>query len=300
MSKARTRNALTVDVEDYFHVSAFEGQIDPETWDAIPPRVEANTRRVLDLLAANGLTGTFFVLGWVAERFPGLVRAIQEHGHEIACHGYGHERILFQTPRDFSRDVAKAKAILEDITGRPVLGYRAPSYSITRQTLWALDVLIEQGFHYDSSIFPVTHDLYGLPGAHPHPHRIVRPGGEILEFPPTTLRLSFWGRTLAVPISGGGYLRLFPDWFLHWGLRHVNQSDGQPAALYFHPWEIDPGQPRIKAGWKSRFRHYHNLDKTEGRLRRLFARLDFAPMGAVLEQMGELHTVSHPASPSTC
>jgi polysaccharide deacetylase family protein (PEP-CTERM system associated) len=289
-------------VEDYFHVSAFEGVIAPESWDDLPPRVEDNTMRVLEMLDSHGLTATFFVLGWVAKRFPDLVRAIQAAGHEIACHGYGHERICFQSPSTFRRDVSRAKALLEDITGQPVLGYRAPSYSITQKTLWALDILMEEGFLYDSSIFPIAHDLYGIPGAYPHPHRILRDAGEILEFPPTTLRLSLWGRGLAVPIAGGGYLRLFPEWFLHWGLEQVNTRDGQPIALYFHPWEIDPDQPRVKAGWKSSFRHYHNLEKTEGRLRRLFGRMNFAPMGMVLEDLGNLQAVRmedpSPAAPS--
>lgn len=285
-------NALTIDVEDYFHVSAFERVIAPGDWDSFDSRVVANTTRVLELLGSHGLSGTFFVLGWVAKRHPGLVRAIQAHGHEIACHGYGHERILFQTPRAFRQDVSRAKAILEDITGQPVLGYRAPSYSVTRRTLWALDILIEEGFAYDSSIFPVMHDLYGIPGAPPHPHRIQRSAGEIVEFPLTTLRLSVLGRTLALPISGGGYLRFFPGWFMRWGMERINRNEGQPVALYFHPWEMDPGQPRIKAGFKSRFRHYLNLSKTENRLRRLFGRMRFAPMGSVLGGLPHLPAVS--------
>lgn len=285
-------NALTVDVEDYFHVSAFESVIPPESWEARESRVEANTRRVLDLLEEYGVIGTFFVLGWVAERHPGLVRAIAAAGHEIACHGFAHRRIRFQTPETFRRDVATAKALLEDITGRRVLGYRAPSYSITPATVWALDILIEEGFGYDSSIFPIVHDLYGFPGALPHPHRITRPCGEILEFPPTTLRLGFAGRSLALPIAGGGYLRLFPGWFTRWGMGRVVRREGRPCAVYFHPWELDPGQPRIRAGWKSRLRHYLNLDKTEGRLRGLFATMPFAPMGRVLAALAPLPTVS--------
>jgi len=293
----RIRNALTVDVEDYFHVSAFEGIIDPCSWDDFDSRVEANTRRVLDLLASHDLSGTFFVLGWVAERHPELVRRIQANGHEVACHGYGHKRIRFQTPDVFRQDVRRAKNLLEDLTGQPVLGYRAPSYSITRQTQWALDILIEEGFRYDSSIFPIVHDLYGMPGSSRHPYRILRRSGEIQEFPLTTLRLSFMGRTLAVPIAGGGYLRLFPSWFMNWGLNHVNRNEGQPATLYFHPWEIDPGQPRVHASWKSRFRHYHNLDKTEDRLGRLFRHLNFAPMGAVLNELEPLPAIALDATP---
>lgn len=298
----RRRNALTVDVEDYFHVSAFEKVLRPEDWDGLESRVEANTRRVLDMFGQLRQRATFFVLGWVAKRHPRLVKAIQADGHEIACHGFGHARIKFQSPGEFRRDVADAKALLEDITGGPVLGYRAPSYSITPRTAWALDILIEEGFAYDSSIFPIVHDLYGFPGAPPHPHRIQRTGGEILEFPPTTLRLKVLKHSLALPISGGGYLRLFPAWFVRWGLNRVNLREEQPCVLYFHPWEIDPGQPRIRAGLKSRLRHYLNLDKTEARLRVVFDGLDFAPMGQVLAEMGRLPEVRleqlpTPASP---
>jgi len=286
------QNALTVDVEEHFQVSAFEKVIDPDGWDGFDSRVAANTRRTLQLIGSHGLTATFFVLGWVAKRHPDLVRRIAADGHEIACHGYGHQRISRQTPEAFRDDIRRAKALIEDLTGRAVKGYRAPSYSITRQTLWALDILIEEGFQYDSSIFPIVHDLYGIPGASPHPHRITRAGGTIIEFPPTTLRVSFLGKTAAVPIAGGGYLRLFPGWFLDWGLRRVNRLEKQPVALYFHPWEIDPAQPRIaKAPLKSRLRHYLNLDKTETRLGRLFKRLSFAPMGAVLAGLPELPVV---------
>ena len=284
-------NALTIDVEDYFHVSAFEDYISSEHWEGCEQRVADNTRRVLDLLEDFHFHGTFFILGWVAHRHPDLIRAIKAAGHEIACHGYGHQRILHQSPAAFRRDVAAAKALLEDIAGQPVLGYRAPSYSITPDTLWALDILIEEGFTYDSSIFPIAHDLYGFPGAYPHPHRIRRPGGDILEFPPTTLRLGLLGKTFAVPIAGGGYLRLFPNWFIRWGLGRVNRRDAQPCLLYFHPWEIDPGQPRIAAAWKSRFRHYLNLDKTEKRLRKLFDNFAFAPMGDVLAALEHLPTI---------
>lgn len=295
-----SRNALTVDVEDYFHVSAFEGVVRPGQWSGFECRVEANTRKVLGLFKEYGLTATFFVLGWVARRHPGLVRDIAAAGHEVACHGFGHKRIRFQTPRSFRRDVAASKALLEDLTGRPVLGYRAPSYSITPETAWALDALIEEGFAYDSSIFPIVHDLYGFPGASPHPHRIRRASGEILEFPPTTLRLRFFGRSLALPIAGGGYLRLFPAWFLRWGLGRVNRREGQPGVLYFHPWEIDPDQPRIPARLKSRVRHYLNLRKTEARLRALLPDLRFGPMGRLLADLGPLPVVSldQPPTPS--
>ena len=291
MAAPAIRNALTVDVEDYFHVSAFENSIPPASWDERETRVEANTRRILELFAAYGLKGTFFVLGWVARRHPSLVREIYAAGHEVACHGMGHRRIHTQTPEQFRQDVTEAKALLEDIAGVPVTGYRAPSYSITRRTVWALDILIESGFTYDSSLFPIVHDLYGFPGACPHPHRIARGSGNILEFPLSTLRFCLFGRTLAVPVAGGGYLRLFPGRFIAFALSRINTREKQPGVLYFHPWELDPEQPRIRSGLKSRFRHYLNLDKTEGRLRVLFETLQFSPMKTVLEDCTHLPLV---------
>lgn len=292
-------NALTVDVEDYFHVSAFESVIAPQSWDDMPSRVAANTRRILRLFEAHGLRATFFFLGWVARRHPELVRETLRAGHEIACHGFGHQRICNQTPEAFRRDVTEAKALLEDLSGQPVRGYRAPSYSITRSTLWALDILIETGFAYDSSLFPIVHDLYGIPGACPHPHRLLRPSGAILEFPLSTLRLRACGKTLAIPVAGGGYLRLFPGWLLRWALGRINEREGFPAVLYFHPWEIDPRQPRIRAPWKSRFRHYLNLEKTEKRLVGLFTSLSFAPMGEVLDDLATLPAVCLDDPPQT-
>lgn len=278
------KNALTIDVEDYFHVSAFEGVISRRDWESYPPRVAENTRRVLDLLDELSLKATFFVLGWVAERSPDLVRSIAARGHEVACHGYGHERIYTMTPENFRRDVIQAKKILEDITGSPVNGYRAPSYSITKRSVWALDVLIEEGFSYDSSIFPIIHDTYGIPGAERFPHLIERPSGTILEFPLTTLKMNILGKDMVIPIAGGGYLRLLPVSIIRNGLRRINGRDKQPAVLYFHPWEIDPDQPRIKASFKSTFRHYLNLDTTEDKLRHLLPRL---PFGTMREALGE-------------
>lgn len=275
-------NALTVDVEDYFQVTAFEGVVDRDDWPVYPSRVENNTHRVMELLDEHGLKGTFFVLGWVAERFPMLVREISDAGHEVACHGFGHELVYNLGPDAFRTDLRLAKVTLEDITGRQVLGYRAPSYSITDNSLWALDILIEEGFRYDSSIFPIFHDNYGIPGAERFPHDIRRENGTIREFPLTTMNLALPGKTLALPIAGGGYLRLLPTNIIHWGMRRINQVDGQPAVLYFHPWEIDPDQPRIKARLKSRFRHYLNLDQTEDKLRLLFKGLTFGTMAEVL------------------
>ena len=280
------RNALTIDVEDYFQVTAFEGVVGRDDWPAYPSRVENNTRRVMDLLDEYGLKGTFFVLGWVARRFPQLVREIFTNGHEVASHGYDHALVYKLSPEEFRQDLRRAKATLEDVTNRPVLGYRAPSYSITAKSLWALDILIDEGFVYDSSIFPIHHDTYGIPGAQRFPHVIRRENGTILEFPLTTLHMSLPGRRMALPIAGGGYLRLLPAGMIHWGMRRINVVEGQPAVLYFHPWEIDPDQPRIRACLRSRFRHYVNLDLTEDKLRVLFKGLEFGSMSDVLSLNG--------------
>jgi polysaccharide deacetylase family protein (PEP-CTERM system associated) len=275
------RNALTVDVEDFFQVTAFERVITPDSWNRYPLRVGDNTRRILQLFDRFGVKGTFFVLGWVARRDPDLIREIQRRGHEIACHGYGHQLVYRIGPEAFRRDIRYAKKILEDITGGPVCGYRAPSYSITARSLWALDILIEEGFSYDSSIFPIRHDIYGIPDAPRYPHDIVRPAGTIREFPISTVQLRLFRHDLRLPVGGGGYLRLLPAvWFRRAFLR-MNRS-GIPGVLYFHPWEIDPDQPRIKAGLRSRFRHYLNLGRMEGRIASLLSTLPFAPIGEVL------------------
>jgi polysaccharide deacetylase family protein (PEP-CTERM system associated) len=279
-------NALTVDVEDYFHVSAFKGNIDRKDWSRYPLRVENNTMRILDLFDEKSVKGTFFVLGWVAERCRGLVNEIHARGHEVACHGYGHELAYSIGPEKFREDIRKARILLEDACGREIRGYRAPSFSITRNSLWALDILIEEGFDYDSSIFPVYHDVYGMRDATPRPHRIVRSGGVIIEFPLTTLPVRFlhW-EIFKIPVAGGGYMRLFPLWLTKKAIRHINGNLGRPVVLYFHPWEIDPGQPRINTGLKSRFRHYHNLRYTEDRVRDLLSTFRFAPMRDVLDSV---------------
>ncbi len=260
-----TVNAMTVDVEDYFHVSAFAGHIRRADWDSFPSRVERNTEAVLELFAKRQVRATFFVLGWVAERQPRLVRRIVEAGHELASHGFAHVRIHEQTPEDFRADVRKTKRLLEDTGGVPVRGYRAASFSIDGGTLWAFNILAEEGHAYSSSIYPIRHDLYGMPDA---PRFAYRPsdGGGVLEIPVATTRL--FGRNL--PCGGGGYFRLLPYRLSRWSLGRVNR-EGQPAVFYFHPWEIDPDQPRQSAApLKSRFRHYTNLGRME---RRLFALL---------------------------
>jgi len=257
-------NAMTVDVEDYFQVSAFERHIAPADWERMPQRVERNTSRVLELFADRGVHATFFTLGWVAERFPALVRRIAEAGHEVASHGFDHTRVIHQEPAQFRADVTRTKRLLEDVTGLAVRGYRAATYSIGASNLWALDVLQEAGYRYSSSIYPIRHDLYGMPDAPRFAFRVRADG--LLELPITSVRAL--GRRW--PCGGGGFFRLFPYALSSWGLRRVNRTDRQPGIFYFHPWEVDPDQPRIDGiGLKTRIRHYLNLSRMETRLRRL-------------------------------
>lgn len=274
-------NALTFDVEDYFQVQAFADVIRREHWDHYPSRVESNTYRVLEILAHHNIRATFFILGWIAQRCAGLVRDIQSAGHEIGSHGYHHQMIGSSSHEEFRGDVMRAKAVLEDQLGSTVSSYRAPSYSITARTLWALDVLGEAGFERDSSIFPVLHDHYGIPDAPRFPHyRQVANHRIIVEFPPSTLRC---GR-VNVAIAGGGYFRLFPYSFTSWGIHRINTREHQPAMVYLHPWEFDPDQPRIAASWRSRIRHYQNLRSTESKFRRLLEEFSWAPMSEVLSR----------------
>ena len=273
---ALIRNALTVDVEEYFQVAAFERTIVRDSWDTVESRVEFSCGRVLDLFDAQGVRGTFFVLGWIAERHPGLVRRIVKDGHELASHGYDHTRVHNFTPEQFRADVVRTKAVLEDIGGVQVRGYRAPSYSINAKNLWALDVLQETGHVYSSSIYPIRHDLYGMPDAPRFPFRF-RPDG-ILEIPVTTVRMG--GRNY--PCGGGGYFRLLPYGAFRWMLARVNEQDRQSGLFYFHPWEVDPGQPRVKgAPLKSRFRHYLNLESMATRLERLLGDFSWGRMDEV-------------------
>jgi polysaccharide deacetylase family protein (PEP-CTERM system associated) len=275
-------NALTIDVEDYFHVTAFEKNIDSSQWDQYPLRVVENTTRILDLLDSRSVKATFFILGWVAERRPRLVQEIHRRGHEIACHGYGHKLVYRIGPDSFRDDIRKSKMLLEDICGTVIKGYRAPSYSITKESLWAFDILIEEGFRYDSSIFPIVHDIYGVPHAQRFPHEISLQSGSLLEFPMSTLEICVAKYKLCIPAAGGGYLRLFPVQFFKKAISRINEKEGQPVVLYFHPWEIDKEQPKINAGLRSTFRHYHNIDKTEERVQRLLGWFNFAQMNAVL------------------
>jgi polysaccharide deacetylase family protein (PEP-CTERM system associated) len=278
-------NAFTVDVEDYFQVSAFEGVVDRAHWNDIPTRVEDNTRRVLDLLERHGTKATCFVLGWVGERHPNLVREIARRGHTVACHGYSHRLIYDQSRAEFAEETRRAKDVLEQLVGRPVRGYRAASYSITRRSLWALDTLIELGFEYDSSVFPVRHDRYGIPDAPRFPHVIERAGGTIVEFPISTLNLAGYH----LPVGGGGYFRIFPFWLSASAIAHLNHRENQPAMFYIHPWEVDPAQPRVAAGLLSRFRHYRHLAECEGRLDRLLSGARFTDTESVLAAYRRRH-----------
>ncbi len=256
-------NAFTVDVEDYFQVSALAEHFPRQTWNGVPCRVERNMERILGLLAEKNIKGTFFTLGWLAERFPEMIRRMADAGHEIASHGYSHERASAQTPEAFLADISLARAVLEDISGQTVTGYRAPSFSIGKGSLWAHDCIARAGYRYSSSVYPVRHDHYGIPDAPRFPYRL--PCG-LLEIPVTTMR--GFGRNW--PAGGGGYFRLLPYQLSRWLIARVNRQDRRPAIFYCHPWEIDPGQPRVNnVGAKTRFRHYVNLARTEARLQSL-------------------------------
>lgn len=278
MSGSRVVNAMTVDVEDYFHVSAFEGVVCRSTWDRFESRVSANTEGLLELFSAANVKATFFVLGWVAERFPALVRTIAGAGHELASHGYHHQLLYQVSPSHFREDIRRAKASIEQACGQPVLGYRAPSYSIVESSMWAVDVLIEEGYAYDASIFPIHHDRYGIPDAPRHPFVLERAAGKLLEVPASTVRVG----SVNLPIAGGGYFRLLPYAWTRWGIGRVNQVETKPVVFYLHPWEIDPDQPRIAAARSTMLRHYGGLRRTLPRLRRLLSDFQFDTVATVV------------------
>lgn len=283
---APTLNALTIDVEDYYHVSAFEGQVQRSEWHRYPSRVLRNTHRLLRILDRRGLRATFFVLGWVAQRFPELARTIASAGHEIGCHSYWHRLIYRMSPDEFRADLRQARTAIEEAAGVSVTAYRAPSFSITRESLWALDILAEEGFRNDSSIHPIWHDRYGIPDAIRGPHRIVE---GLWEFPPSVLRLA----GVNVPVSGGGYFRLYP---VHWTgacLQWINQHLRHPFLFYIHPWELDPEQPRLPASYGTRFRHYHNLASTGRKLEWLLDRFRFGTMSEALAAYRKQTADSH-------
>jgi polysaccharide deacetylase family protein (PEP-CTERM system associated) len=270
---------MTVDVEDYFHVSAFEGVVSRAGWDTFESRVSRNTEALLDIFEASRVRATFFVLGWVADRFPALVRRIASLGHEIASHGFHHQLLYSLTPGQFREDIRHAKRVIEDASGQPVLGFRAPSYSIVESSLWAIDILIEEGYTYDASIFPIHHDRYGMPNAPRHPYVLERTDGSLLELPGSTVRIG----GLNLPIAGGGYFRQLPYAWTKWGIQRVNRVERQPVVFYLHPWEIDPDQPRVPVGAARRVRHYRGLDRTRARLGRLLQDFRFSAVSSVVK-----------------
>jgi len=274
-------NLLTVDVEDYFMVSAFSDVVGVHQWGNFESRINNSTLRVLDIIDRYSIKGTFFVLGWVAERYPWIVKEIDNRGHEVACHSYCHRLVYNMTSEEFREDTRKAKAIIEGIIGKEISGYRAPSYSITEKSLWALKILAEEGFKYDSSIFPIRHDRYGFPAYSRFPKmEATGTDGKILEIPLSTIKI--FGENL--PVGGGGYLRMYPLWFSHYAIRELNEKEKKSAIVYVHPWELDPDQPRLRGGLLSKFRHYINLEKTESRLESLFGEFQFRSIGDVFQE----------------
>jgi len=271
----RIKHILSVDVEDYFQVEAFANEVPRRAWGVWPSRVVENTRKILNLLERHGAKGTFFFLGWVANRFPGLVREVQAQGHELACHSYWHRRVCSLSPSEFREDLRISKDAIEQAAGVPVYGYRAPSWSINKDSLWALDILAEENFRYDSSIYPIRHDLYGIPDA-PRFAWVYqcRDGRELTEIPPPTVRIGGFN----LPAAGGGYLRILPFLYTEWVFRIFEQHYRKPVVTYLHPWEVDPEQPRIPAGLKSRFRHYTNIGAVETRLGLLLQKHLFQPI----------------------
>ena len=278
-------NVMSVDVEDYYQVSAFANSVSTAEWEQHESRVVANTQRLLKLFSEKNIKATFFVLGWVAEREPQLIKEIHDQGHEVASHGFSHQLIYNQSQEVFKEETNKSKKLLEDLIGEEVIGYRAASYSITKRNLWALDILQEAGFIYDSSIFPIRHDRYGIADAKTTPHKLTTPnGGSLVEFPLTTRRLGKFN----IPVAGGGYFRLYPYFLTRHFLKAVNKKQDEQFVFYLHPWEVDPQQPRIEASWFSKFRHYNNLDKCEARLSSLMDDFNFTTMKSVLTEMNLL------------
>lgn len=278
--QSEIKNGISVDVEDYFHAEAIARHIGRDAWDSMESRVVRNTHRVLDLLNAHGVRATFFILGWVAERFPQLVREIHSNGNEIGCHSFWHRLLCGLNPTEFREDTRRAKDIIESAIGAEVIGYRAPSFSVTKRERWALEILSELGFQYDSSIFPIHHDTYGIPD---HPRFLSRYGQDkewnLVELPISTWRLGF----INLPFGGGGYLRILPLAYTHRAFRSVNGSDRKPVIVYFHPWEIDPQQPKLKVSLRSRLRHYTNLNIMRDRIAELLRTYQFVPLFELLE-----------------
>jgi polysaccharide deacetylase family protein (PEP-CTERM system associated) len=282
-------NILTIDVEEYFHPSEVQRHVPAENWESLPSRVEAQTDRVLDLLARHNASATFFVMGWVAERHPAMTRRIVEAGHEIGCHSFAHQLVYDMTPAQFRADTERAVRVIEDVAGAAPRLYRAPSYSITGRSLWALEILAECGFTYDSSIYPIAHDRYGIPGFERQAQTIHTASGPILEVPIATAKLGAGG---VVPVGGGAYLRLLPYRFTAAGIRRINREERRPACIYFHPWEIDPRQPRLAAGLVARMRTYAGLGGMERKLAKLLTDFRFLPITAVYPHARDLRVTT--------
>jgi polysaccharide deacetylase family protein (PEP-CTERM system associated) len=273
-SEHAMKNALTIDLEDYYHVSAFREYVRQEDWHSRPSRILQNTELLLDCLDAAGCRATFFTLGWVAESHPQIVRHVADRGHEIACHSLRHRTVYEMSPAEFREDTSRAKKILEDSSGKQILGYRAPSFSITEKSFWAFDVLCELGFVYDSSVFPVRHLNYGTETASRKPFRIETASGPLFEFPMTTIEIA----GLRSPLGGGAYFRLLPYWYTRWGIRYLNLSESMPVCVYLHPWELDPEQPRMSGNLTARLRHYFGLSRTLMKFRQLLKDFEFVPL----------------------
>ena len=278
-------HCMSIDVEEHFQVAAFDNPTRRQEWETFESRVERNVDKILACLEERQIHSTMFVLGWIGERVPQLVRKIAEAGHEIASHGYAHELVTTQTPERFRQDIRRAKRVLEDACGQRVIGYRAPTFSIVQNTLWALPILSEEGYAYDSSIFPVYHDQYGIPDADPLPHIRYWPEGSIWEIPPSTCQIG----GMRLPVAGGGYFRIIPYWILTRLLRRT-ETMGNPIIFYLHPWEFDPEQPRMAGAALSRIRHYWNLEKTEQRYRRLLRDFRFSSFRDALPMVGDLYS----------
>ena len=275
------KNALTIDLEDYYQVSAFSETVVVDQWDNYPSRVEHNTGKLLSILDEGNARATFFTLGWVARKYPKLIKEIADRHHEVACHSNVHRSVYAMSADEFRGDTLEAKKLLEDIIGAPVLGYRAPSFSITRNSLWAYEILIELGFSYDSSVFPIKHPNYGWPRAPRFPFMIRTTGGSILEFPMPTLQLA----GVRAPIGGGAYLRLLPYWFTRWALRYINEGEERSASVYLHPWELDSEQPRMQGSVSARLRHYFGLKGAEAKLRRMLLDFEVQPMNSLIDEL---------------
>jgi polysaccharide deacetylase family protein (PEP-CTERM system associated) len=287
----KMKNAATIDLEDYYQVTAFASNGGAPKWDSHASRIEYSTAKLLDILDFTNQKATFFTLGWAAEKYPELIGRIASRGHEIACHSNMHRLVHSMTPAEFREDTLKAKKLLEQTSGAAVLGYRAPSFSITLSSLWAFDVLAELGFTYDSSIFPIRHANYGMPRAPRFPFNILTDHGSIVEFPMATLQI---GNTRA-PLGGGAYLRLLPYWFTRWGIRFINRKEKRPACVYLHPWELDSEQPRMSGSVSARLRHYLGLQGAEAKFRSLLHDFDFQPLRFLIEELKSMPSDSESA-----